>query len=66
MTLSGDNDLGFVRHQLDDLNLARCMGAMSDEDERRYQELCDLERCLLKLPQNRRMMAGHEVWAISA
>jgi len=66
MTLSRDNDLGFVRHQLDDLNLARSMDVMSDEDERRYQELCDQERRPLKLPQNRMMMSGHEVWAMSA
>jgi len=29
---------------------------MSDEDERRYQELCDQERRPLKLPQNRMMI----------
>jgi len=61
MRLPGDDDLGYVRHQLDDLNLARVMGLMTVEDELRYEELCDQERCLLMLFQNRIVTARHTV-----
>ncbi len=53
MRLPGDDDLGYVRHQLDDLNLARDTGLMTVGDERRYEELCAQERYRLMLPQNR-------------
>jgi hypothetical protein len=47
MRRPGDNDLGFVRHQLDDLDLSRALGALTDSDRIRYTELCEQERLLL-------------------
>jgi hypothetical protein len=52
MRLPGDHDLGFVRRQLDDLGRSRVMGAMTDSDRTRYQDLCERERLLLVSPGN--------------
>ena len=47
MELPGDEDLNYVRRQLDDLSVARAMGVMTDDDRARYEYLCDQERQLL-------------------
>jgi hypothetical protein len=51
MTLPGDDDLDFVRRQLDDLSLSRAMGTMTDSDRIRYLFLCEREQLLLGLPR---------------
>ncbi len=58
MNLPGDDDLGFVRRQLDDLSLARAMGMTSPEDELRYQELCHQEMVLLRQAPNWSVIVG--------
>jgi len=40
-------DLGFIRHQLDDLAELRVEGSWCSTDELHYQELCREERVLL-------------------
>jgi hypothetical protein len=40
-------DLGFIRHQLDDLAELRVEGGWRGTDELHYQELCREERVLL-------------------
>jgi hypothetical protein len=40
-------DLGFIRHQLDDLAELRVEGGWCRTDELHYQELCREERILL-------------------
>jgi hypothetical protein len=46
MTL--DHDLAFIQHQLNILVSARSMDRLPDDDERRYRELCEMERFLLR------------------
>ncbi|HUY66312.1 MAG TPA: hypothetical protein VMV06_05805 [Acidimicrobiales bacterium] len=40
-------DIGFVRHQLDDLVGVRCMYGWNAADVERYRVLCEMERSLL-------------------
>ena len=42
-----DDDLGFVRHQLDDLAYWRATCGLQPKDLLRYQELCAKEKTLL-------------------
>jgi len=42
-----DDDLGFVRHQLDDLAYWRATCGLRPTDVLRYQELCEKEKTLL-------------------
>jgi hypothetical protein len=44
----GNQELKFVRHQLDSLNLQRLDGPLSVDDEHRYRSLCRQERVLLE------------------
>ena len=43
----GDEDLGFVRHQLDALAYARAVGGLRPRDEIEYDRLCERERAML-------------------
>src|SRR6202042_64955 len=40
MSLLRDDDLEFVRRQLDNLSRSRAMGDMTDSDRTRYRDLC--------------------------
>jgi hypothetical protein len=42
-----EDDLEFVRRQLDDLALIRVMGEFRPQDDLRYQSLCQKEQSLL-------------------
>jgi hypothetical protein len=46
--MTQDRDLAFIRHQLNILVSARSMDRLPDDDERRYRELCEMERFLLR------------------
>jgi len=50
-TASYQDDLGFVRHQLDELALVRVMGQFRPVDEIRYRNLCQKEQLLLARTQ---------------
>ena len=50
MEVSPDEDLDYVRRQLNDLSLARAMCMATEQDNRRYKELCAQELRLLVLP----------------
>jgi hypothetical protein len=41
-------ELALVQHQLNGLVSARSMDRLTDDDERRYRELCEMERFLLR------------------
>ena len=43
-----EEDLGFVRHELDVLGCMRSSGGLTSEDEIRYRSLCEKERALLE------------------
>jgi hypothetical protein len=45
--LDYDDDLGFVRHQLDDLACWRATRGLRPKDVVRYQEPCEKEKTLL-------------------
>lgn len=44
--MAQDHDLGLIEHQLNMLVSARMMEGLSPFDERRYRELCEVERSL--------------------
>jgi hypothetical protein len=46
-TISYEDDLEFVRRQLDDLALIRAMGQFRPVDDVRYRTLCSKEQFLL-------------------
>lgn len=43
----GEEDLGFIRHQLDALAYARAVGGLRPRDEFEYERLCGRERAML-------------------
>jgi hypothetical protein len=47
-TMTQQPELALVQHQLNGLVSARSMDRLTDDDERRYRELCEMERFLLR------------------
>jgi hypothetical protein len=43
-----EEDLGFIRHQLDALAYARAVSGLRPKDELEYQRLCQRERTILE------------------
>jgi hypothetical protein len=46
--MTESSDLPLIQHQLNILVSARSVDRLTDDDERRYRELCEMERFLLR------------------
>jgi hypothetical protein len=47
-TQDPNSNLSLIQHELNVLVSARSMDRLTDDDERRYRELCEMEKFLLR------------------